>query len=62
MKGRRRGRPRKIRIAKKARTKAFGHAVRGARTPAQIRAAIMREAVRPRKSWSRSRYRRRRYG
>lgn len=54
------GRPRKIRISKKPRTNAFGGAVKGARTPAQIRAAIMREAVRTRKSWRNSRYRRRR--
>lgn len=55
------GRPRKLRIAKKARTRIFGHASRaGARTPAQLRAAIKREAVRPRKSWQNSRYRRKR--
>jgi hypothetical protein len=57
---RRRGRPKKIRIAKKARTKAFGHATKGARTPAQIRAAVGRERVRSRRSWARSRYRKRR--
>lgn len=54
------GRPRKLRISKKARTKAFGRGARGARTPAQVRAAVMREAVRPRSSWRRSRYRRKR--
>lgn len=51
------GRPRKIRISKKARTKIFGRATRGARTPAQLKAAIKREAARPRKSWQRSKYR-----
>lgn len=56
----RRGRRPKLRIAKKARTKAFGHAVKGARTPAQIRAAIKREAVRTRFSWNRSKYKRQR--
>lgn len=55
-----RGRPRKLRISKKARTAAFGRGARGARTPAQVRAAIKREAVRPRKSWMRSQYRRNR--
>ena len=43
------GRPRKAKIAKKARTRAFGGASRGARNPAQIRAAIHREMVRKRK-------------
>lgn len=56
------GRPRKIRIEKKARTKIFGHATRGARTPSQVRAAVGREAIRPRGQASRSRYQRRRYG
>jgi hypothetical protein len=57
------GRKRKVRISSKARTKAFGRASRaGARTPAQIRAAIMREATRPRSSWRRSAYKRQRYG
>jgi hypothetical protein len=59
---RRRGRPRKLRIAKKARTRAFGHATKGAKTPSQIRAAAGRERVRSRRSWSRSKYKRRRYG
>jgi hypothetical protein len=44
------GRPRRIRIAKKARTRIFGHATKGARRPAQIRAAIKREAARKRKA------------
>lgn len=57
---RRRGRPRKIKIRKKVRTRVFGHATKGARTPAQVRAAVRREAVRPRKQWLRSKYRRRR--
>lgn len=56
------GRPKKIRVSKKARTKTFGRGARGARTPAQIRAAIKREAVRPRTSWKNSRYKRRKYG
>lgn len=54
------GRPRKARISKKARTKVFGRGSRGARTPAQVRAAIKRESARPRKSWMRSEYKRRR--
>lgn len=57
-----RGRPRKIRVSKKARTKAFGKAVKGARTPAQIRASIKKEVSRPRSSWMNSKYRKRRYG
>lgn len=57
------GRRRKPRIAKKARTRTFGHASRGgARTPAQVRAAIKREIARPRKSWRNSRFKKRRYG
>lgn len=55
------GRPRKIRISKKARTRTFGNAARGARTPGQIRAAIKREAVRTRASWKNSRYKKSRY-
>lgn len=57
-----RGRPKKIRISKKFRTAKFGNASRGARTPAQLRAAIKREAARPRGQANRSRYKRRRYG
>lgn len=49
------GRPRKIRIKKRARTRAFGAARKGARSPAQIRAALGRERVRPRKNWRRRR-------
>lgn len=52
------GRPRSIRINKKARTAAFGRGARGARTPAQVRAAVKREVARPRASWRNSQYKR----
>lgn len=57
------GRPNKIRIAKRQRTKVFGNqARRGAMRANQIRAAMKRESVRPRTTWARSRYRKKRYG
>ncbi len=45
---RRVGRPRKIRIAKHTHNKLFGRVVKGARNPAQVRAAIARDRVRKR--------------
>lgn len=47
----RRGRPTKIRVQKRARLKAFaGSARRNARNPQQLKAAIMRDILRPRGS------------
>lgn len=43
------GRPRKLKIGKKSRTKAFGPGAKGARTPGQIKAALMRDIKRKRR-------------